>query len=129
MTHKVLVVEDNPQSMRVALMTLRPHGYRLLQATDGEEALEIAAEHKPDLVIMDLQLPKLDGLQATRRLKRMPGLGHVPVIAVTAHAMKGDEETVFQAGCNAYLPKPINTRELPGLVADMLRHNHGSIDY
>ena len=110
-------------------MTLRPHGYRLLQATDGEEALEVAAEHKPDLVIMDLQLPKLDGLQATRTLKRMPGLSHVPVIAVTAHAMKGDEETVFQAGCDAYLPKPINTRELARVVAEMLRRTHASPDH
>ena len=120
MPEKILIVEDNPQSMRVALMTLRPHGYTLLQATDGEEALAVATRDKPDLIIMDLQLPKVDGLEATRRLRQMPDFGGIPIIAVTAHAMKGDEERVFEAGCDAYLPKPINTRELARVVAEML---------
>ncbi len=120
MPEKILIVEDNPQSMRVALMTLRPHGYSLLQATDGEEALAVATGDKPDLIIMDLQLPKVHGLEATRRLRQMPDFGGIPIIAVTAHAMKGDEEKVFEAGCDAYLPKPINTRELARVVAEML---------
>jgi len=120
MSKKILIVEDNPQNMKVVLMTLRPHGYTFLQATDGEEALKIAARDKPNLIIMDIQLPKVSGLEVTRRLRQMPAFSHIPIIAVTAYAMKGDKEKVIEAGCNAYLPKPINTRQLPGLVAEML---------
>ena len=120
MSKKILIVEDNPQNMKVVLMALRPHGYTFLQATDGEEALKIATRDKPNLIIMDIQLPKVSGLEVTRRLRQMPAFSHVPIIAVTAYAMKGDKEKVIEAGCNAYLPKPINTRQLPGLVAEML---------
>ena len=120
MSKKILIVEDNPQNMKVVLMALRPHGYTFLQATDGEEALKIAARDKPNLIIMDIQLPKVSGLEVTRRLRQMPAFSHVPIIAVTAYAMKGDKEKVIEAGCDVYLPKPINTRQLPGLVAEML---------
>ena len=120
MPKKILIVEDNPQNMKVAQMTLKPHGYTLLEATDGEQALEIAVRDKPDLIIMDVQLPKVSGLEVTRRLRRMPAFRHIPIIAITAYAMKGDREKVVEAGCDAYLPKPINTRELPGFVAEML---------
>ncbi len=120
MPEKILIVEDNPQNMKVVMMALRPHGYTLLQATDGEEALEIAVSEKPDLIIMDVQLPKVSGLEVTRRLRQMPGFSHVPIIAVTAYAMKGDREKAIEAGCDAYLSKPINTRELPGVVVAVL---------
>ncbi len=120
MPEKILIVEDNPQNMKVVMMALRPHGYTLLQATDGEEALEITVSEKPDLIIMDVQLPKVSGLEVTRRLRQMPGFSHIPIIAVTAYAMKGDREKAIEAGCDAYLSKPINTRELPGVVAAML---------
>jgi len=120
MPKKILIVEDNPQNMKVAQMTLKPHGYTLLEATDGEQALEIAVRDKPDLIIMDVQLPKVSGLEVTRRLRQMPAFKHIPIIAITAYAMKGDKEKVVEAGCDAYLPKPINTRELPGFVAEML---------
>lgn len=117
---KILVVEDNPQNMKVVLMTLKPHGYTLLQATDGEEALKVVISDNPDLIIMDVQIPKMDGLEVTRKLRQMPAFRHVPVIAVTAYAMKGDEEKAREAGCDAYLPKPVNTRQLPQIVAEML---------
>ena len=120
MPKKILIVEDNLQSMKVVLMALRPHGYTLVEATDGEEALEIAVRDKPELIIMDIQLPKIDGVEVTRRLRQMPAFKHTPIIAVTAYAMKGDKEKVIEAGCDAYLSKPVNTRELPGLVAEML---------
>jgi len=120
MPKKILIAEDNPQNMRVVLMTLRPHGYTLLQATDGEEALEMAMREKPDLILMDVQLPKMSGLEITRKLREMPAFTHTPIIAVTAYAMKGDKEKAIEAGCDAHLPKPINTRELPGLIAEML---------
>ena len=102
-------------------MALKPHGYTLLQATDGEKALKIALSENPDLIIMDIQLPKMGGLEVIRRLRQMPAFSHVPIIAITAYAMKGDEEKAIEAGCNAYLTKPINTRQLPEMVAEMLR--------
>ena len=120
MPEKILIVEDNPQNMKVVLMTLRPHGYTLLEAGDGEEALEIAVRDKPDLIIMDIQLPQVSGLEVTRRLRRMPAFSHIPIIGVTAYAMKGDKEKIIEAGCDTYLPKPIDTRELPGVVAELL---------
>ena len=120
MPKKILIVEDNPQNMKVELMALRPHGYILLQATDGEEALQIAMRDKPDLIIMDIELPKVSGLEVTGRLRQMPDFRHTPIIAVTAYAMRGDKEKAIEAGCNAYLSKPINTRELPKVVAEML---------
>lgn len=127
MTKKILVVEDNSHNMKLILMTLKPHGYDLLKATDGEEALKIVSREKPDLIIMDVQLPKMSGLEATRRLRKMPAFSHLPIVAITAYAMKGDEERIVEAGCDAYLPKPINTREVPRIVAEMLQqHQRGS---
>ncbi len=120
MNEKILIVEDNPQNMRLIEMTLKVKAYTLLKATDGEEALAVAIRERPDLIIMDIQLPKLSGLEVTGRLRRMVGFDHVPIIAITAYAMKGDREKSIEAGCDAYLPKPINTRELPNLIAEML---------
>ncbi len=121
MKDKVLIVEDDPQNMRLIEMTLRSRRCTLLKATDGEEALNMAMRERPDIIIMDIQLPKIGGLEVTRRLRQNPEFRHVPIIAITAHAMKGDKEKVVEAGCDAYLSKPINTRELPGLVTEMLR--------
>jgi len=120
MKEKILIVEDNPLNMRLIEMTLRAKGYWLLKATDGEEALDAAIREKPDLIIMDLNLPKVSGLEVTKRLRQMPAFNHIPIIAVTAHAMKGDEEKIIEAGCDAYLPKPISTRQLPRVIAEML---------
>jgi len=101
-------------------MVLRAKSYTLLQATDGEQALAVAMEERPDLIIMDIQLPKVNGLEVTRRLRETPGLSQIPIIALTAYAMKGDREKVIEAGCNAYVSKPINTRQLPEMIAEML---------
>jgi len=120
MKEKILIVEDNPQNMRLIEMTLGTKGYELLEATDGEEALDIAIKEKPDLILMDLNLPKMNGLEVTKRLRQMPAFNHTPIIAVTAHAMKGDKEKIIENGCDVYLPKPINTRQLPAVVAEML---------
>ena len=117
---KILIVEDNPQNMRLIEMVLKARDYALLKATDGEEALDIATRERPDLIIMDIQLPKMSGLEVTKRLRQMPEFSHIPIIALTAYAMKGDEEKFIEAGCDAYLSKPINTRELPKVIAGML---------
>ena len=120
MAEKILIVEDDPKNMKVMVMALRRDGYALLEAVDGEEALETVVRDKPDLIIMDVQLPRMSGLEVIRRLRQMPDFNHVPIIGVTAYAMKGDREKVIEAGCDAYLSKPINTRELPGVVAEIL---------
>ena len=120
MPKKILIVEDDPKNMKVVVMALRPHGYALLKATDGEEALEIALRDTPDLILLDMQLPKMSGLEVTRKLREMPAFSHIPIIALTAYAMKGDKEKFIEAGCDAYLSKPINTRELPRVIAETL---------
>jgi len=120
MSKKILIVEDNPQNMRLVEMALSAESYFLLEATNGEEALEMAKKERPDLIIMDVQLPKMSGLEVTRKLREIPEFNRTPIIAVTAYAMKGDEEKALDAGCNAYLSKPIRARELPNLIAKML---------
>jgi CheY-like chemotaxis protein len=123
---KILIVEDNPKNMRLIKMVLGNKGYSLLEATDGEEALAIAIEGRPDLIIMDIQLPKMDGLEVTRRLRQTPGFSQVPIIALTASAMEGDRDKIIKAGCDVYVSKPIDTHQLPELVAEMLRRGRAS---
>jgi len=118
---KILIVEDNPRNMRLITMTLSAKSYELFEASDGEQALDMAIRQRPDLIIMDIQLPKMNGLKVTRRLRQTPAFNHTPIIAITAYAMKGDKEKAIDAGCDVYLPKPINTRELPGLIAEILQ--------
>ena len=113
-------MEDNPQNMRLIEMTLRPKNYTLLKATDGEEALAMAVKEHPDLIIMDIQLPKTSGIDVTNKLRQMPEFTNMPIIALTAYAMKGDKEKFIEAGCDEYLSKPINTHELPEIIATML---------
>jgi len=120
MNERILIVEDSPLNMRLMEMTLEAKKYTLLEATDGEEALDMATRERPDLIIMDIQLPKLNGLEVTRKLRDTVACSHIPIIAITAFAMKGDKERAIEAGCDAYLTKPINTRQLPGMIAEML---------
>ena len=120
MKEKILIVEDNPLNMKLLEMVLRAKNYNLLKATDGEEALDMAMREQPDLIIMDIQLPKINGLEVTRKLRETPAFSQTPIIAITAYAMKGDRERVIGSGCSTYLSKPINTRELPEMIAEML---------
>ena len=120
MTGKILIVEDDPQSMRLIEMVLEARDYTLLKATDGEEALDVAVKEQPDLIIMDVRLPKMSGLEVTRKLGELPAFSRTSIIGVTAYAMKGDRERVIESGCDAYMSKPINTRELPEVIAGML---------
>ena len=120
MKEKILIVEDNPVHMRLMEMTLRAQNYTLLKATDGEEALDIATREQPDLILMDICLPKINGFEVTRKLRENGVFSHTPIIALTAHAMRGDREKVIESGCNAYLTKPIDTRQLPRVIAEML---------
>jgi two-component system cell cycle response regulator DivK len=105
---KVLIVEDNDLNMKLFNDLLEAHGYHTLQTRDGVEALKIAREHRPDLILMDIQLPEISGLEVTKWLKEDDELRSIPVIAVTAFAMKGDEEKIRSGGCEAYIAKPIS---------------------
>lgn len=103
-----LVVEDNEMNMELITDVLEMAGFELLKATEAATALEIAAEHKPDLILMDVQLPGMDGLEAARRLKANPATAGIPVAAVTSHAMKGEREKAIEAGCEIYFSKPLD---------------------
>ena len=105
---KVLIVEDNELNMKLFNDILEAHGYRTLQSKDGLDTLQIARQHRPDLVVIDIQLPVISGLEVTKRLKADEELRGIPIVAVTAFAMKGDEEKIRQAGCEGYLTKPIS---------------------
>jgi len=107
-TKTVLIVEDNELNMKLFHDLLDAHGYHILQTKDGMEALDIAREHHPDLILMDIQLPEVSGLEVTKWLKEDDTLKSIPVVAVTAFAMKGDEEVIRQGGCEAYISKPIS---------------------
>ena len=105
---KVLIVEDNDLNMKLFNDLLEAHGYNTLQTRDGVEALKLARQHRPDLILMDIQLPEISGLEVTKWLKEDDDLSHIPVVAVTAFAMKGDEERIREGGCQAYISKPIS---------------------
>ncbi|MBI3988784.1 MAG: response regulator [candidate division NC10 bacterium] len=117
---RILLVEDNPQNRRLAQFLLKSQGYIVYEATTGEEALELARAHLPDLILMDLQLPGLDGFTTTKALKADDLTRRIPVIALTAYAMKGDREKALEAGCGGYIPKPIDTKEFPVAVSRYL---------
>jgi two-component system, cell cycle response regulator DivK len=108
MKKKVLIVEDNELNMKLFNDLLEAHGYDTVQTRSGVAALGLARQHRPDLILMDIQLPEVSGLQVTQWLKDDPELAPIPVIAITAFAMKGDEEKMLQGGCEAYLSKPIS---------------------
>jgi len=117
---RILVVDDNPTNLKLLRVLLLREGYDVATAASAEEAEALIGECLPDLVLMDVQLPGVDGLTLTRRLKGDPRTERVVVIAVTAYAMKGDQEKALAAGCDAYLTKPIDTRGLPEVVARSL---------
>ncbi len=104
----VLVVEDNELNMKLFHDLLETHGYNIIQTKDGMDALRLAREHRPDLILMDIQLPGVSGLEVTKWIKEDDNLKSIPVIAVTAFAMKGDEEKIREGGCEAYIAKPIS---------------------
>jgi CheY-like chemotaxis protein len=116
----ILIVEDNDLNLELATDLLASAGYVVRQARTAEEAIHIARTAGPHLILMDISLPGMDGLAATRALKADPATCHIPVAAVTAHAMKGDEEKARAAGCTGYITKPIDTRVFPTTVARLL---------
>lgn len=117
---KILVVEDNEKNRRLLKLILASKGHTVSEAGDGREAIEQAGKNKPDLVIMDIQLPGMDGLEATRVLKRNKDTSGIKVIVLTAYAMKGDRERFLEAGSDAYLSKPVNMEEMLSAIDALL---------
>lgn len=109
----ILIVEDNAPNRKLIEAVLRPHGYRLLLAGDGVEAVEVAQREIPDLILMDLRLPRMSGYDATRKLKSIPETARIPIVALTAYVMLEDRQEALDAGCDGYIAKPINTRAFP----------------
>ena len=116
----ILVVEDNAMNMELVVDLLNLQGYKVFTAKTGQEALDISSKERLDLILMDVQLPGMDGLAVTAKLKEDPKTRHIPVVALTAHAMKGDEERILRHGCTGYISKPIDTREFPKAVERFL---------
>jgi two-component system cell cycle response regulator DivK len=120
MAKTVLIVEDNELNMKLFTDLLDAHGYDTIQTRDGLEALVLAREHHPDLILMDIQLPEVSGLEITKWIKEDDDLKSIPVVAVTAFAMKGDEEKIREGGCEAYIAKPISLQQFLDTVKRFL---------
>ena len=116
----ILIVEDNLLNRKLVEAILKPLGYCLLTAVNGEEGIEVATRERPDLILMDLQLPKVSGYDATEVLKSQPETAHITIVALTAHAMADERERAMAAGCDGYITKPVDTRVFPGQVREYL---------
>ncbi len=117
---KILVVEDNEINMYLSCRILKSSGYEVIEARSGEEGVELAIKEKPDLIIMDIQLPGIDGLETTKRIRESEADGEVPIIALTSYAMAGDRKKALSAGCTGYIEKPINPETFMGEIKKFL---------
>ncbi len=120
MPKTILIVEDNELNMKLFRDLLEAQGYGILQTRDGMQALELARKERPDLIVMDIQLPQVSGLEVTKWIKADDNLKHIPVVAVTAFAMKGDEEKIREGGCEAYIAKPISVKDFLSTIERFL---------
>lgn len=118
---KILYIEDNPGNRTLVQRILLVEDYDVFEAEDGPTGIEIALREKPDLILMDMNLPDIDGYELTRRMRAIPELANVPIIAMTANVMQGDREKTLAAGCSGYIPKPIDVDELPNQIARFLK--------
>jgi two-component system cell cycle response regulator DivK len=121
MSQTILIVEDNELNMKLFNDLLQAHGYRTLQTKDGREVVELTRKNRPDLILMDIQLPEISGLEITKMLKADDDLRHIPVVAVTAFAMKGDEQKIRSGGCDGYIAKPISVASFLQTVSKFLQ--------
>jgi len=117
---KILIVEDNEKNRTLVKDVLEYHGYEIIEARDGKEGIKMAKEHKPDLILMDIQMPVMDGITAGRILKNDPETKDIKIIALASFAMKGDKEKILKAGFDDYIAKPIDTRKLSGYIERLL---------
>jgi two-component system cell cycle response regulator DivK len=119
-SQKILYVEDNIDNRILVRRILMAEGYNMLEAQDAYQALQVVQSHRPDLILMDINMPEIDGYTLTSRLKGMPGLSNVPIIALTANVMRGDRERSLEAGCDGYIQKPIDVDQLPAQIKRFL---------
>lgn len=126
MSKRILVIEDTDDNRRILRDLLSNAGFELIEATDGEQGVAAAAAQRPDLILMDIQLPVIDGYEASRRIKANPELRHIPIIAITSYALAGDEQKTAAAGCEGYVAKPFSPRQVLALVRQFLRDNGGA---
>jgi CheY-like chemotaxis protein len=122
---RILIVDDNPVNLKLAASVLEFAGYQILEAGDAVQALDVIRQTPPDLILLDIALPGMDGLTLTRQLKADPATRHIPIVALTAFAMKGDDQKAKAAGCDGYITKPIDTRKFAEQVAEILGHTGG----
>ena len=120
MSKRILVIEDQEDNRQIVRDLMTASGYELIEATTGEEGLEAAARERPDLILMDIQLPGIDGYEVTRRIKANPQLQKIPIIAVTSYALSGDDKKAFAAGCDGYVTKPYSPRLLLAKIREYL---------
>jgi two-component system cell cycle response regulator DivK len=120
MSKRILVVEDQDDNRRILRDLLTASGYELIEAVDGEQGLTSAEQERPDLILMDIQLPGIDGYEVTRRIKANEALRSIPIIAVTSYALSGDDQKAFEAGCDAYVTKPFSPRQLLAKIREYL---------
>jgi two-component system, cell cycle response regulator DivK len=120
MSKRILLVEDTEDNRQIVRDLMESVGYELLEADDGAAGVAMAAEHRPDLILMDIQLPVMDGYEASRRIKADPALRHIPIIAVTSYALSGDEDKTRAAGCDGYVAKPFSPRQLLAMIDEFL---------
>ena len=121
---RILYVEDNPENRLLVRRVLEAEGYSVLEAPDGPSGLKVAAQTQPDLILLDINLPKIDGYDLAKCFRDTPGLQQVPILAITANVMKGDRERTLEAGCDGYIQKPIDVDRLPEQVRAVLRGSH-----
>ncbi len=126
MTKRILVIEDQEDNRRILRYLLRSVDYEVIEAVTGEEGVTLAERERPDLILMDIQLPGLDGYEATRRIKGNAALRHIPIIVVTSYALSGDDVKAFAAGCDAYVTKPFSPRQLLATIRERLAEPEGS---
>ena len=120
MSGRILVTDDQEDNRRILLDLLSAAGFEVVEAATGEDGVKAAEVHVPDLILMDIQLPGIDGLEATRRIKANPALAHIPVFAVTSFALSGDEARALAAGCDGYVAKPFSPRRILAMVQELL---------
>ena len=120
MTKRILVVEDQPDNLQILRDLLTSEGYQIIEAQDGEEGIRAAAAERPDLILMDIQLPLLDGYEATRQIRANPALRATPIIVITSYALSGDEAKAHAAGCDGYVSKPYSPRQLLAKIREYL---------
>jgi two-component system, cell cycle response regulator DivK len=125
MSAKMLLIEDNEQNRYLVTFLLEKHGYDVVAAPDGPSGIELAMQESPDLILLDIQLPRMDGYEVARTLRERPTLAAIPIVAVTSYAMMGDKEKALASGCDGYLEKPINPETFVSQVEDFLPKTRG----